>query len=70
MQQQQVDGPKWTLGLWHMMAAITWLRQQNHTVCETRAEGYHLKSRGPCGITRGIVPTAAVVFDVLHKVTR
>ena len=36
VQQRQVDGPRWTLGLWYMVTAITWLRQVDPTMSDSR----------------------------------
>jgi hypothetical protein len=36
VQQRQVTGPRWALGLWYMVTAITWLRQLDPTVSDSR----------------------------------
>jgi len=53
-QQWQMGELRWTHGMWCMVTAITWLRKGDHTVCETNAEGWHLKPCRLCGITQGI----------------
>lgn len=52
----------------YMVTAITWLRQEDHTFCETCAEGCHLKSHGVCRITVGInIPILSVLVPISYK---